>query len=165
MAKILKIVYENKADKGLRFLNYIIDLVFIYVVVIIFFNLVGIVLEIFFPDSVDAIINSFEDNNKIFDRLLSLIFYGLFIFLTEWATNGRSVGKYITGTIAVKNNGKPLSLKDYFLRNISRAIPLDQLSFLGSGGWHDSLTHTSVIVKKKYDAATTLQNDLDNLGK
>lgn len=165
MAKLLKIVHENKADKGLRFLNYVIDLIFCYIIIILGFGLIGILLSLITDTDIEEFVYTLENINPLLDRIITLICYALLMFLIEYLTKGRSLGKYVTGTMAIKSDGNPMTLTDYFLRNISRAIPLDPLSFLGNNGWHDTTNDSRVVKKKAYYEAIDLQSDLDNFGK
>ena len=105
-----------------------------------------------------------ENLNPLVDRIMTILLYAFIMFLTEKFSKGRSLGKLITGTQVVKTDSSPLTFQDYFFRNISRAIPFDQLSFLGNNGWHDTIYDTRVVKKKKFEEAQNLQQDLNNLG-
>ena len=72
------------------------------------------------------------------------------MFLVEFATNGKSLGKFITGTMVVKEDGSLPTSNDFLKRNFSRIVPFDSLSFLGNRGWHDSWSDTKVVKKKSY---------------
>jgi uncharacterized RDD family membrane protein YckC len=63
------------------------------------------------------------------------------------ATKGRTLGKLITGTAAVKDDGTALTFKDVLLRSVCRLIPFEPISILFGGFWHDTLAHTMVIKK------------------
>lgn len=71
--------------------------------------------------------------------------------MTEGMSNGRSIGKLITGTRAVNEDGSDISFQKAFVRNIVRAIPFNALSALGtpSHPWHDRWSDTMVIDEKK----------------
>ena len=86
----------------------------------------------------------------------SLIFLGLciayfnYIFyytICETAFKGYTLGKIITGTRAVRNDGSNLTFKDAILRSLSRIVPFEVFSGLGSpcNPWHDTWTKTMVI--------------------
>ncbi len=164
MARLFKIVEDHKASKWLRFANYCIDLAVIYVLAILFYAILGIYLALFTDVNVDEFANNMEENNSFLDKIASLLIYGFLMFLIEFFSKGRSLGKLITGTMVVKTDASPLTLKDYFIRNISRAIPFDQLSFLGNNGWHDTIFDTRVVNKKNFEKDRSLKLDLDNLG-
>jgi hypothetical protein len=56
------------------------------------------------------------------------------------------LGKLITGTRAIREDGVELNFKDAFLRSLSRLVPFEPFSiWSGNGIWHDSWTKTMVI--------------------
>ena len=71
----------------------------------------------------------------------------LYYTLVESATGGRSLGKLITRTIAIRADEAPFRLKDAALRGLCRLIPVEPLSAFGRMPWHDRLTKTRVIQK------------------
>lgn len=157
---ILRIVEKNKASQGLRFANYIVDLIAFYVLMIIFFSIIGS-----FLSDPDALIDRLDKINPLLDRLLSLIFYAIYMLIIEVILKGRSLGKFITGTKVMMIDGTAPTLSHYFTRNISRAVPFDQLSFFGTNGWHDSWSDTRVVKITDYENDIKLQKDLESLGK
>lgn len=164
MARLFKIVEDHKASKWLRFANYLIDLVAFYLVLLAVAGILGFILGFFTDVDIEQFAYDVENMNSILQRILSLIAYGIFMFLVEFFSKGRSLGKLITGTQVVKTDVSPLNIEDYFLRNICRAIPFDQLSFLGKNGWHDTIYDTRVVNKKNFEESRRLKHDLDNLG-
>lgn len=165
MAKLIKIVHDNRAEKILRFLNYIIDFIFCYFLIIIFYALSAFIYALITGESFEEVAEKLGNINKYVDRIMTFALYVLLMFLFEYLTKGRSLGKFITGTIVVKADGTSLTSRDYFLRNLSRAIPFDFVSFLGQNGWHDTATDTRVVKKKNYEEAQIQKSDLENLGK
>ena len=129
-----------RASSGKRFANYIIDTIVFYIVA---FGL-GIVIGILKPNLLIGI-----DDLSL--RLVLLLFYGIVMFMTEAMSNGRSIGKLITGTRAVNHDGTDMSFQKAFVRNIVRAIPFNALSALGtpSTPWHDRWSDTMVVDEKK----------------
>jgi hypothetical protein len=77
---------------------------------------------------------------------------------------GRSLGKLITGTKVIKTDGSELSYTDLLKRNFIRAVPFDQLSFMGSKGWHDNFSDTAVVRKNNFEKAKSLESDLEMIG-
>jgi uncharacterized RDD family membrane protein YckC len=71
----------------------------------------------------------------------------LYYMLVEGSTGGRSLGKLVTRTIAVRTDEEPFRLKDAALRGLSRLIPLEPLSAFGKMPWHDRLSKTRVVQK------------------
>lgn len=130
-----------RASSGLRFSNYIIDMVFFY---ILMFSM-GVVIGIANPNLLDAI------DDGIISRLIGLVFYGVIMSFTEAMTNGKSIGKFITKTKVVNLDGSDISLGKAFSRNMIRAIPFNAFSGLGNPcmPWHDKWSDTMVIEEKK----------------
>ncbi len=149
-------VGEHKANKGLRIANYFIDLATVVIILIIIITVIYLVLELF------AI--NFSEDNIILDLLMYLGFVGVY-FLMEVITKGRSVGKYITGTKVVMIDGSEPLVKNYLIRNLCRLIPFDQLSFLFGGGFHDTISKTTAVNKKAFEANLSQQDSIKNLGK
>src|ERR1700733_4310943 len=86
------------ASTGKRFANYLIDViafVFLWYIFLVIFISSGGVIRSYKPYS----------GPDLLFRLVILIFYAMFLFLCELIFKGRSVGKFITGTRAVDENG------------------------------------------------------------
>ncbi|WP_436489522.1 RDD family protein [Chitinophaga sp. ARDCPP14] len=132
------------AGHGRRLANYIIDLVSFYIVLIV----VIIPITIAYPDLLD-----FADSPGMdyLDRLLAMVAYGIYMGVIEAVFKGKSLGKLITGTRAVNEDGSEISAKTAFLRGLSRAVPFDAFSAFGGWchPWHDRWTDTYVIDVKK----------------
>ena len=138
-------IHLQKASTGKRLANYLIDLVTFY----IFFFTIGVVM---IPGTMVAgEATTYTRSFSFFDRLLMLLLYGIFMFIVEIIFKGKSLGKLITGTRAVNEDGSPLTAKSALLRGLSRAVPFDQFSALGSPSypWHDRWSHTIVIDEKQ----------------
>lgn len=152
MRKYLRIVDDSRATKLIRLANYIID----YLVVYFIFFMLGIIGSLLTYVDIYFIYNWLADESsgsKIMDSLISMIVYFLYIFTIEVITKGRSLGKYITGTKVVMTDAKVPTVKDFLIRNLSRLIPFDVLSFLGNNGWHDTLSNTRVVNIKAFENA------------
>ena len=69
----------------------------------------------------------------------------------EAITKGRSLGKIITGTKAVNDDGSNIGSGTAFKRGFSRIVPFEIFTALGSPSypWHDKWNHTYVIDIKK----------------
>ena len=135
-----------QASSGKRFANYLIDMVFFYLVVIFWI----IILSLVYP----SIQDSFDENDNLFgafaDRIIGLLLYALLMSLVEAIFRGKSVGKLITGTKAVNEDGSDISFSTAFARGFSRAVPFNAFSALGHPcyPWHDKWTRTFVIDEK-----------------
>ena len=145
--------FENTVDlkpvsPGLRFVNYLIDVIAVYAIA----SIVGILF------AVAALGAGTYDEEGTIDsggtiQLLLLVVWLAIIFgyyvLLEYFAKGRTLGKMATGTMAVKEDGSNLSFKDAFLRTLCRFIPFEFISAFGYRPWHDSLTGTLVIKRVK----------------
>lgn len=164
MAKILRVVERNRAEKLFRFLNYVIDFIFAIFIVIIVLNIYNI-LKYFLPSSgLEGSTADVDQKITLGERVLIVLMYSFILFLTELVTKGRSLGKLITGTKVVKIDGSNLTVTDLLKRNFLRAVPFDFLSFIGNNGWHDNFSDTAVVKKKRYDRDQNIESDLIKLG-
>jgi len=138
-------VHLVQASGGKRFANYIIDVIIFY----IFYFLIFFVWALISPDSVRSYAYGASSYSFI-DTLTTLIIYGFFIGLIEGIFKGKTLGKLITGTKAVNEDGTPITFGTALGRGFSRAVPFNALSALGSPShpWHDKWTNTYVIDEK-----------------
>jgi len=132
------------ANAGKRFANYLIDLVVFYLVT-------ALLLALYYIIARSGQIP--EDDNplgSITDRLVSMLMYAILSGLIEGLFKGKSLGKLITRTRAVNMDGTNISFKTAFLRGLSRIVPFEPFSALGSPThpWHDKWTDTYVIDEK-----------------
>lgn len=83
--------------------------------------------------------------------------FAIFYYLVFESLFGRTMGKIITGSIVVDENGLKPSFGVVCTRTLCRLIPFDALSFLSKSGriWHDSFSKTYVVEKKD------LQKDME----
>lgn len=133
-----------QAGSGKRLANYLIDLFVFYVLMIILY-MIRLMLD---PSALD---NADGEGFDLLGQLLFLLFYGLYMGLMETIFKGRSLGKLITGTKAVNEDGTNITPLTAFLRGLSRAVPFNAFSALGSPPypWHDKWTKTFVVDIKK----------------
>ena len=159
-----KIVDRYQAEKILRFVNFIIDYFISIIIVIVIYSL-GIMLYSLFTGT-DYVVNAdkLAEINKYIDRIITAILYAFVIYLTDFLTKGRSLGKLITGTMVVKDDGSLPTSEDFLKRNFSRIVPFDALSFLGSRGWHDSWSDTKVVKRKSFLEAVERENSIEDIG-
>ncbi|MES1214454.1 MAG: RDD family protein [Bacteroidota bacterium] len=133
-----------QASMGKRFLNYLID-------VIVFGLLLFIALMItatIDPTVVEAFIKKNEAGGFSFvEQLMIQAIYGTYMFIVEALFKGKSLGKLITGTRAVRQDGTPFMVRDAQLRGLCRMVPFNAFSALGTPSypWHDRWTKTFVI--------------------
>ena len=135
-----------RANTAKRFLNLLID----YAVCLLLMFGIGFILALLSP----AIAAGLTDNGSdIGVRLVGLLIYGLYMSLLEAVTKGRSLGKFITGTKAVNEDGSNITARTAFRRGFSRIVPFEILSGIGNppNPWHDKWNQTYVIdIKQSY---------------
>lgn len=121
---------HRDASKGVRFANYFLDqvaVVFVGVVVMVF---------LFTEEQMES-------------GAADLLFVGLSLgyFLVLEGTTGRTIGKWITGTAVVAEDGERPGFGKVLGRTLTRWVPFEPFSFLGSRpiGWHDRWSGTRVV--------------------
>lgn len=131
------------ASTGKRFANYLIDLAFFYLFMILFSF---VLVEISYDFAV-VVYGESEDGFDLVSNIIFLLFYGMFMGIIEAIFKGRSLGKIITGTIAVNEDGSRIGGQTALLRGLCRAVPFNAFSALGSPSypWHDRWTKTRVV--------------------
>lgn len=129
-------LYE--VSKTTRFIHYIVDAICFYAFA---FAIGGGIIAATGDETI------FEDIN---DNVLSLVILGI-MFVYYMLFEGifaQSVGKMVTGSIVVTEDGLPPTTMDIFKRSLCRLIPFDNFSFLiARTGWHDSISKTRVVKK------------------
>jgi uncharacterized RDD family membrane protein YckC len=132
----------TQASQGKRFANYLIDVIGFYIFMY-FFSYV--IVEI----SMDLAILLYGDDESfnLLGRLVFLLFYGMYMGLIEAMFKGRSLGKLITGTVAVYEDGSRINVQTALLRGLIRAVPFNAFSALGNPSypWHDKWSKTLVV--------------------
>lgn len=127
------------ASTGKRFLNYFIDSFLVFIILVI-----GMFVYYFTnPTSIDALDE--QDNGSILDTIIYTIIYGILMGLYEWIFKGRTLGKLITGTKAVNEDGTTINFKTALLRGIIRCVPFEAFTAFGTRMWHDEWSNTYVI--------------------
>ena len=130
-----------QAGSGKRLANYFIDLIVFYILLFI----VGMVLAVASPSSLDD--GGVVSDNPLLERLFWLFMYGVYMTFMEAIFKGRSIGKFITGTRAVNEDGSIISFSTALARGFSRIVPFEPFSALGNPAypWHDKWNRTYVI--------------------
>jgi uncharacterized RDD family membrane protein YckC len=107
---------------------------------------VGILLGLLFPDYIMRI----SQTQDMFDLLpisylIGVVNYLVYYTICEKGFKGYTLGKLVTGTRVIREDGDELTIKDALLRSLSRLVPLEIFSAFGGYPWHDSWTKTRVI--------------------
>ena len=126
----------SPAGKWRRLANALIDFIAMYVLQIAFSFLVALIFR-------DAGVRFIESLSPL---LFYITFYFAYYVIFESATS-TTVGKFMTGTIVVTENGSKPSINQIIGRTFTRLIPLDPISFMNpeGRGWHDSFSGTYVV--------------------
>lgn len=140
-------ILSEPASVGARFANFIIDFIFHYAIII------GLLFVVLFTKTDEELESNLLTSESGWQVLFQyFFFYGIFIgtyTLMEGATNGKTLGKFITRTHAVRTDGAKLTWKDAFMRSLCRIVPFEAFSGFGGNPWHDRWTNTQVIKDRK----------------
>jgi len=142
-------------------LNFVIDILVVCLIFIILGAIAGI-LSLF---GYNGFALWFDKLDGLTDRLVTTLVMVIYLFVIEVFTQ-RSVGKFITGTIVVSEDGTKPEARSIMIRNLCRIISFEALTFLGSTprGWHDSASGTYVVDAKKYKEALESRQSFDQIG-
>lgn len=131
------------ASNGKRFLNWLIDHIGIYACA----AMVGVVIGVseklgMMYGWLDRLGNLSGLENILFTAAITIAYYTGFegVF-------GRTLGKLVTGTKVITDEGTKARFPQVIGRTFARYIPFDGLSFVigEGGGWHDRLSGTRVV--------------------
>lgn len=139
-----------QASGGKRFVNYIID----YIAYYVFMIGIGFLIMAIDMDLAVVMYGEPEDGgNSLISLLINIVFFALFMGVMETVLKGRSVGKLITGTIAVDENGNRITGNTAMLRGLCRIVPFEPFSAFGSPcyPWHDKWTKSYVVSYKEFE--------------
>ena len=135
------------ATKEQRCINFIIDnLVMRFSLAYATGILFTFVVKSLFPAFAELL---FDDNSMVAfvvaTYMVSRVNYAIYYSLSEKYFNGYTLGKLVTGTRAIREDGDELTWKNAIHRSFSRFLPFEFLSGFGTKPWHDSWTKTTVI--------------------
>ena len=127
-------VDSNVVGSGIRFANFLIDLIIWLVLAFIVSFVIG-----FFVQPTDKEIISLYGYILIFGIFIA--YYAIMEIKFQ-----KTVGKFITKTKVVKMDGTKPENSDIIMRTFCRLIPFDRISFLFvRNGIHDFLSKTKVV--------------------
>jgi len=135
------------ASKNTRFLNFIIDLGFIYILSLIMYFLCGFV-------KFNAVYLHLSDWIDTFDQTENLVFKSIIWFFYYGVTElflARTFAKYITKTVVVLKDGSKPKFIAILSRTTLRIVPFEWLTFLKGRepGLHDEYSKTFVVKNDK----------------
>ena len=137
----------KEASTGQRFLNYLVDaLVMQYGLGMLTGTIVAYAFMAIDEDLAYSLFGNEASISFILSTyLISIVNYLVYYTFCEKLFKGYTLGKAITGTKAIRTDGQDLTLRDAFLRTLSRCVPFEPFSALGNSPWHDRWTNTMVI--------------------
>jgi uncharacterized RDD family membrane protein YckC len=121
------------ADKGARFLNFVLD------------SIVALIVASASLVSMMVVFNI--EKIEIFEIMLFFAGYFAYYIGMETYFSGKTIAKMLTKTSVVQTDGKPINFTQAFERTFIRLIPLDPFSIFFSDNkvcWHD--THSGTLV-------------------
>lgn len=127
-------------SSGTRLIHTIVDSICLFILIFFLSFILGLFSFIFgdFLNINDLTIPLLE-----FTTIL-LAFFLYFVYM-EFKFQ-KTVGKYITKTKVIMNDGRKPDINEIFIRTACRLIPLDNISFIiTKNGFHDRLSNTIVI--------------------
>lgn len=137
------------ATRGQRFLNCILDLLIVHIIL----ASIGTTIIIIGDVSNNYELSNWIESTTTVEKLLfwSVILF-LYYFLTETYFS-RTFAKYFTKTIVVTKDGSRPNKRTISIRTLSRFIPLECLTFLGTNvrGLHDLFSDTYVVRKQEFN--------------
>lgn len=139
------------ASKNTRAFHFIVDIIFMKIIIAIIYFVASIVI---FDKKFDSVVNWFNS----FDRIQNILLWSLQIFVYYLILEivfARTIAKYFTGTIVVKIDGSKPKAIDILKRTLLRIIPFEYFTFLKGRetGWHDEYSKTFVVVKSKLESS------------
>jgi uncharacterized RDD family membrane protein YckC len=130
--------FHTDATTSLRLTNFVIDFMATYLLA----KLIGFVMGVLGLDEAFHIFRNYTILGKYaFGFIIMFPYY--FILETFY---GRTLGKLITRTKVVNRDGSQPVYTNIAGRTLARFIPFEPLSFLGTKGWHDSMSDTRVVM-------------------
>ena len=137
----------NYASSTQRFFNWLIDnLVMRFGVSYLTGAGIGVLLQLISPEIIVEL--SSGQRGFIFwsvSYLVGICNYLFYYTLCEKLFRGYTLGKFITGTRAIREDDEELTFKDALLRSLCRIVPLEVFSALAGFPWHDRWTKTKVV--------------------
>lgn len=134
-----------EASRGQRFFNWFVDFLLMrYALSWAVGFSVGYILASFFPE---FYLQMLEEEGLEYYFTIYIIWFGnhiIYYTFCEKVFRGYTMGKLLTGTRAIREDGTELRFKDALLRSLVRIVPFEAISGFRTP-WHDSWTKTTVI--------------------
>lgn len=139
------------ASKNTRAFHFIVDIIFMKIIIAIIYFVASIVI---FDKKLDSVVNWFNS----FDRIQNILLWSLQMFVYYLILEivfARTIAKYFTRTIVVNIDGSKPKAIDVLKRTLLRIIPFEYFTFFRGRepGWHDKYSGTFVVVKSKLESS------------
>ncbi len=136
-----------------RITHYLIDLVCFYLLTFCSLVVLGAI-----AISVKKPIDYENENTALIIQIITTLLFPVYYFFCEsiWQ---KTPGKFFTKTIVIDEYGGKPSFKQMVLRSVSRLVPFEGFSCLGSDqsyGWHDRWSDTFVVPLAELEAIEKL---------
>lgn len=150
------------ASKEKRFINMLID-VFAYQGLSF---VAGVILGVLSLIGIEDPLNYFLSMGTIGELVFGIVIVMGYFIIFEAITQ-RTLGKYVTKTIVLMEDGSKPKTQDIIIRSLCRLIPFEAFSFLGETGrgWHDSMSDTYVVDIQKYEQSKIAESEIDLIGR
>ena len=140
---------ELLASHGQRFLNLLLDTI---MQLILFFIVLVFIVAKAEASGDKTFVTNLPTNTLAqytITTCIALFYYNVFEIFSA-----RTVGKWITQTIVVDQNGEKPNSEMILVRSLCRLIPFNALSIIGfpARTWHDSISKTYVVDKRALEA-------------
>ncbi len=135
------------ASQGQRFVNWLIDnLLMNYGLGYLTGMCLGLILNEIAPDFLfDIVYGGDTGKRMLFLSIAGIFNYLIYYTLCEKLFKGYTLGKLISGTRAIRQDGGELTFRNAFLRSLSRLVPFEVFSGFSELTWHDQWTGTMVV--------------------
>ena len=139
-------VDDKMASTGKRFLNYLLDQVFMLIFINVLCLIIFIIIALIDRTVFYSILSALKESDNPLKYIISFIFILSYYIGFETIT-GRTIAKFITKTKVVTELGEKPGFKVIVIRSLCRFIPFEQFCFLfnDASGWHDTISNTKVI--------------------
>lgn len=136
------------ASKGQRLANWLMDHFVMGIIFFWLFALMGGLIGYYEGLNSGGALTAQQDMMVFFFFLGCLSTYVNYYILCEYFLKGKTFGKIITKTKVVMRDGSAPTFRSIIIRSLTRYLPFEVLSFLGSApdGWHDRLSNTMVVM-------------------
>ncbi|KIO54046.1 RDD family protein [Flavobacterium hibernum] len=132
--KLVREIENNSVRSVIRFVNFAIDFVVIFILYVII------------VPTIESILPLTSRVELSIYRILSLVLFIAFYYISFEYNSQKTLGKIITKTKVVTLDGNKPEFMDIVSRTFCRLIPFDRFSFFFTrNGFHDAISGTKVI--------------------